>query len=84
MCVCDVRCVCLCVPERVRVPALCVGVGVGVGAWAHSLGVGVRTCDVGVRAHGGVRYVERMWGYGAMGKNAKKRGRGATFLTPPW
>lgn len=72
MCVCDVRCVCLCVPERVRVPALCVGVGVGVGAWAHSLGVGVRTCDVGVRAHGGVRYVERMWGYGAMEKTPKK------------
>lgn len=65
MCVCDVRCVCLCVPERVCVCALCVGVGVGVGAWAHSPGVGVRACNVGVRAHGGCALRET--DVGAMG-----------------
>lgn len=90
MCVCAMRvhvCVtcdaCACACLSVCVHALCVGVGVGVGAWAHSPGVGVRACNVGVRAHGGVRYVKRMWGYGAMEKNAKKPRRAADFLTPP-
>jgi hypothetical protein len=40
---------------------------VGVGAWAHSPGVGVRACNVGVRAHGGCALRETdvgLWGYG--------------------
>ena len=77
VCVCD-ACACACL-------SVCVCMRY-VWAWAWAWGRGRTvwawvcvTCDVGVRAHGGVRYVKRMWGYGAMEKTPKKGEGGQIF-----